>query len=411
LTLDNSITVTDNLYQSVDDNISIDFQWATSSISPSFAAAGGMINDTSSSGGSFSMSTLTLKGAKYNQYSVQIAQATHKGWILPVSSQTNNQEDIIIIFSSDDSSAEYTYIILVIPILRDGTTTSDPSYLTALNSGDSAAISTPISLSSCLPKNPNSVFANYASCIDGYTGHQSSQNIYVFVSTEGIHVSESRMNFLAGTGRSRFQGVTLPFTTNTNTASAKPIDNATFSKYVLTTNELLNYRSRISYAKGLEDSSRTDPQDSYKCVPLDPDKDIQNGQINIDVNSGRILSEVLAERAAVRSASEGTPSLGKGTNRVQKYISSALGILCAVIIFGLLLTFLIPGLYTGGSMFVALVQSTQAARASAAATATATATDFTSTGSTSSWLQQLPVYGIMIIVSLLLGFTGGAMLT
>jgi hypothetical protein len=60
-----------------------------------------------------------------------------------------------------------------------------------------------------------------------------------------------------------------------------------------------DYKSLLRYSQyypsGSPDSSgtRTDSLNSYKCVPLEPSKNVKNGKIVVDTESGELLSQVI----------------------------------------------------------------------------------------------------------------------
>ena len=372
----------ESIYDSVDEPLTMNFQWATRSISPRFITGGSI--DEGNGSGATNVSTLMFNGIKYSIHSVQVATATHEKWVLPVTLQSQNQEDMIITFSSFNDITKYTYIILVIPIIRNGKASTDPNYITGLSIPESRGS---FSISSCLPTNKKAQFAYYSTCLNGYTGHKNPENIYVFIAIEGIPVSSQLMDSLS----KNITTVSLPFmsrlpATQTLLATAT----TDFSKYVLTTRHLLDYAGMSRIYKDCTINERTDNINEYQCVPLNPDTDIVDGQIKVDLESGQLLSKVLEERDAVRAMSAPTTLTRAGKNRVETYLGSALGILCAILIFSILLYLI----------FTYAKSSKSPADAVAAA----------ATVSTNTWVNQLPIYGIMAVVAGLVGFTAGAMI-
>jgi len=392
-------------YDAVDEPITMNFQWATRSISPSFMPGTAMIDEGSGSGAT-NISTLNFNNTKYNIFSVQIAAATHNRWLIPTTSQSQNTEDMIITFYNPNTSIQYNYIIIVIPILRSGTASTDPSYLAALSANSPKGN---YSLSSCLPQNKKSLFAYYATCINGYTQHKTPENVYVFIAVEGIPVSSNLMNSIAnGIPPSNiFPPISLPFLMNFATQISSLQVSTEFSRYVLSTRHLLNYAGIKSLFKDLSINERTDPTSAYQCVALDPDKDISGGTISFDLESGEILSNVLAERDAMRAAANvGNTKEPAGKSRVQAYLGSALGILCAILIFSILLYFILKFSISKQEEKLAAITASAAAAAAAADPTASAAVVLPST--TPAWVKQLPLYGIMVVVAGLIGFTVGA---
>jgi hypothetical protein len=378
----------ETLYDSVDEPITMNFQWAARSISPKFISGGGVIDEASGSGAT-NLSTLQFNNTTYTIYSVQIASASHSNWIIPITLKNKNSEDMIITFYNANTTLPYNYIIVVLPILRNGTAATDPMYLQGLASQQTQGT---FNLSSCLPS-AKSQFAYYATCLDGYTEYKNPENIYVFVAVNGISISASLMSTIQKLmpGTQNFPPVSLPFLTHF-ARKITSIGANEFTKYILSTRHLLDYAGISRIYKDLTINERTDPTSAYKCVPLDPDTDVVDGQIKVDLESSQILSDVLAERDAVRAASSPIQLTPAGKTRLQTYIGSALGICCAVLIFSILLYFAITWVSSGPVI-------------PPGGTAASVGTK------TSTWDQQLPLYGLMTVVAGLIGFTIGAMVS
>lgn len=387
--LDLTAIPSDTLYDSVDEPITMNFQWAARSIAPNFIYGGGLIDEGDGSGAA-NLSTLQFNNTTYTIYSVQITAATHNNWINPVTLKAKNSEDLIITFHNANTTLPYNYIIIVLPIIRDGTAATDPMYLQGLSNSQAQGT---FNLSSCLPSS-NSQFAYYATCLDGYSEYQNPENIYVFVAVNGISVSASLMSSLQKLmpGTQTFPPVSLPFLTHF-ARQITSIGNNDFTKYILSTRHLLDYAGISSIYKDLSITERTDPTSAYKCVPLDPDTDVVNGQIQFDVQSGEVLSNILAERDAARAASSPIQLTPAGKTRLQGYLGSALGICCAVLIFSILLYFAVTWVSSGPVI---------PPGGTAASVGTTT---------TSAWSQQLPLYGLMTVVAGLVGFTIGAVVS
>ena len=385
------VIASETLYDSVDEPITMNFQWASRSTSPQFIPGGGKVDEGGSGlggSGATNVSTINFNSVKYNLYSVQLAGATHNQWILPVTAQASNTEDIIITFYNPNTTIQYNYIMIVIPILRTGSAAKDPIYLQALSNNEQRGV---YSLSSCLPQDVKSLFTYYATCIDGYTEHKKPENVYVFVSIAGLPVSPGLMTTLSSkAGASGFPPVDMPFITKF-AQQITSINNHEFTQYVLSTRHLLDYSGISRIYKDMALNSRTDSTDSYQCVPLDPDTDVVNGQITVDLEKAQLLSAVLAERDAVRLSAAPIKQTASGKKRIEAYLGSALGILCAIIIAFILLYFIVSYV------------SPKSVSTTAAAPATAI--------ETASWVQQIPMYGIMVIIAGLAGFSIGATLS
>ena len=155
-------TPTAELYNSVIQPYSIEFQWASRSVSPSFltGTVKNIIDESSIYGSGLSnISTIRYNNTLYNLYSVQICSASHKSWLLPSSNKDNNTEDLVITFYNP--SLTRSYVIIVLPIIKNGTVARDPAYLTALGSGQTPGT---FSLGSCMP-DKKSLFIYYSAKI------------------------------------------------------------------------------------------------------------------------------------------------------------------------------------------------------------------------------------------------------
>ena len=411
------VTPSDILYDSVDEPISMDFQWSTRTTSPQFLPpsiqwGSGQIDEVSTmSGGSGNSNTSTLRynGTTYQLYSVQIAGASHTSWLNPPTLIPKNTEDIIITFYNGGTSIPINYITVVIPILRTGAASSDPPYLTALSS--TSGVPGSYIISSCLPKasdgtvNKKTLFAYYVTCLDGYTQHKTPENMFVFVAVGGLPVSNNLMSTLGTkvSASGAFPPVTLPFIThfaNYNTV----IRNAEFTQYIMSTRHLMDFAGMVNIYKDLTLNERTDPTSAYKCVPLDPDNDIVDGNLKIDLDNGQILTDVLAERDAARSANL-TPQINSAAaSKVQKNLGIALGSILVVLIALVLIYFIFS--LASVSVPTTLYGMIGYSRLNDGPDDVAT----TTTATSSPFMQNLPTYGIIAIITGLIGFTVGMLI-
>lgn len=320
--------ITDARYESVMEPMTMDFQWAPRSTPPLFVTpkASGITDEVGA--GNTNISTIRFMNNTYKIASVQIIRSSHKTWVLPVTAQAQNMEDIVLVFSSTDASISYPYITVVIPIIRSNAG-MNPSYLVGLSDPNSNG---PFSLQSCFPINPQSRFAYYATCLTGYSGNAATQNMYVFLATNGIQVSSTLMDRIAGlTGTGSFGTYSPPFTSRLSSVT-KTISDSDFSKYVMSTNQLLNYASFSQLYPSIETSLREDDASSYQCVAIDPDSDIQDGKLQVDIKSGEVMTDVMAKRAALRASNDVAASTGP--SRMSTYLGSALGIVLIIIFSG-----------------------------------------------------------------------------
>lgn len=364
------ITATSVLYDSVNEPITMDFQWATRSTPPTFTDKVKCITDEVG-GGNTNLTTLRFMNNNYTVASVQIIAASHTAWILPNTAQTNNKEDIVIVFATTSTTTTYKYITFVIPVLRGAN--GSPSYLTGLSNPNANG---PFSLKDCFPTMPNARFAYYATCLAGYSGNASSQNSYVFVSTDGLQVSATLMTTILGiTGRTgSFGTYSPPFVTRLTASSTTIGTIQNFTNSVWTTNQLMNYAAFKKAYPTIDTTVREDNTDAYKCVPIDPDASVVDGKLQVDLKTGETLTQVLAARDAVRGA-----HAGMDPGRVEKYMGTAIGIVLAIVLFTSIIWFAIIVFVEGG-------------------------TDHT------HWITQVPGYALLILITGFIGFIIGAML-
>ena len=376
------ITATDTLYDTVSEPITMDIQWATRSTPPMFRDPKTTAITDEVGAGNTNLTTLRFMNNNYTVNSVQLIAASHKAWILPATSQSTNLEDIVITFSATDSTVQNSYITFVIPILQTSTATS-PSYLTGLSDPNTSG---PFSLQSCFPANPRARFAYYSTCLSGYSGKSSTRNMYVFVSTDGIQVSGALMTkILALTGRTgTFGTYSSNFTTRLtgNTTVVKTIGD--FTNYVMSTTQLLNFKDFKRLYPTIDTNLRQDDTSAYQCVAIDPDSAIVDGKLSVDIKSGEVLTNVLAQRDALRASNNVSTSMDPG--RLEKYMSSALGVILSILLFWAILYFAIISYKT--------VMSSPGLPPP----------------ETPTWLTSIPNYGVMFLITGFIGFVIGTMI-
>ncbi len=343
------LAVTDTHYESVEEPIAVDFQWSERTTPPTFLSPGTQDAAIDEVGGA-NMTRMTLRfmEASYTIMRVELAAATHTDWILPATSRANNKEDLIITFETTNDLVQYKYLIFVVPLLRSSIAV-DPSYLRGL--ADPTAQG-PFKLRHCFPSDSGSRFAMYSTCLDGYGGNAKVQNVNVFVSISGVPITNQLATDMLGrysSSATTFPLVSPPFLTRfqggqrtlirqgtrgpTQTVGKQTIgdNSAPFTTYVITSRHILDF---ANMGKTFRDSNkivRETPIDAYKCVPFDPDKQVSaDGKIRVDLDSGAILTDVMAEREQIRKENDVQGKMEPG--RLEKYISSGLGIVFAILV-------------------------------------------------------------------------------
>ena len=369
-------TASDTLYDTVLEPLTMDIKWAERHTAPTFTGEiPGMTDEVGA--GLTSLSTLRFNNNEYTIISVQLISNSHKAWILPITNQEKNFEDIAITFSTYNDTTYYKYITFIIPIIRSGSV--EPTYLKGLSNNNGQGT---FSLETCFPTDKRSRFAYYATCLKGYAGYAGIQTMGVFVSIAGIQASTQLMTSLRV---NRTYGTYHPPFIERASGSQTIINGSTFTKYVYTTTDLLNYKDFKELHPSIDTKVRTDDTSSYKCVPLDPDTSVIDGQLNVDLTNGELLSNVLAKRDELRAAQKITPSMTR--NPIEKYISIAVGVLLAIILIGSII-------------FGAISYFTPAPAAVVGAAPISI-----------TWINQLPMYLILASITGFIGFIIGAMLS
>jgi hypothetical protein len=376
-----AITATDTLYDTVSEPITMDIQWATRSTPPMFRDKTTAITDEVGAGNT-NLTTLRFMNNNYTVNSVQLIGASHNAWIVPPTSQSMNVEDIVITFAATDTTLQNSYITFVIPILRTSTATS-PSYLTGLSDSNTSG---PFSLQSCFPANPRARFAYYSTCLSGYSGKSSTRNMYVFVSTDGIQASTTLMTkILSLTGRtSGFGTYSSSFTTRLtgNKTIIKTIGD--FTNYVMSTTQLLNFNDFKKLYPTIDTNLRQDDTSAYQCVAIDPDSAIVDGKLSVDIKTGEVLTNVLAQRNAVRASNNVAGSMDPG--RLERYMSTALGVILSILLFWAIIYFTVVSYKT--------VMSSPGLPPP----------------DTPAWITSIPNYGVMFLITGFIGFVIGTMI-
>ena len=190
------------------------------------------------------------------------------------------------------------YIIVSIPLIYNTTSSSDPAYITGLTSG---AGSGPFSLADCLPTSKK--FAGYSTCLNG----TPTMNALVMVFYDGIQISNTAFGSLA-----QQCNVINIATTAWPKSLAQPADfqlnkevsyftESSFKKLIVSEIGSYNVNPTVSTGTSI---------DSYKCVPLDMNTNLQTGKvITIDPNgkNSAKLSSLLEDRNRVVKETTSSP--------------------------------------------------------------------------------------------------------
>jgi hypothetical protein len=387
------ITASDTLYDTVSEALTVSFQWAARTTPPRFIQ--NFVSTLDEIGaGNTSLSTLRFQNNNYTISNVEIIQPSHKAWILPVSGQGSNYEDIAITFASNDTKLNTQYITFVIPIIRTSSPIQ-PTYFKGLSDPNSNGT---FSLGQLLPTNTRTKFAYYSTCLSPSGAGLPSQNMYVFVCISGLSVSDALMkNLLTKVSLGQFSSkITAPFMTRLTGPSVTISNAEILTQYVMTTTELLNYDNfKGQYSRvNMNANTRVDDTSSYKCVPIDPEDAVTNGQLTVNLDNGEVLSQVLAERDSTRSLHSLFGNLDR--SRFVKLFEGGLGIFMGVLLCLLFILF--------GYFAVRKLKGGSTTTATTATTATGTSSQIMTV------LTNISVYGFVVLIAAFGGFVIGAML-
>ena len=298
------VRVTQEMYDSVEEPLTVEFKWGTRSTPPKFESGNKNLLDEVGHGG-LSVSSVYFNNIIYNLYSAGLYAPSHNSWLLS-NKTANKNADIILIYNNPNPliKAKYDYIFLVVPIIETAMNSGDaPAYLNGIASPETIPPQG-FSLSSCMPS-ISSQFAYYATCLSSTRG-DIIKNGLVFLSIEGIRVEGSLMasiKAVPGLG-GRFANIgEAPVNDDISissffTQAGSILSSTDVTRYVLTTRVLFDTArtKNMEWVKGAS-AVRRDSPSSYKCTQFDPENDLnKDGTVSIDLTSGQILDEVMRER-------------------------------------------------------------------------------------------------------------------
>ena len=319
-------TPTQELYTSLTDPFPIQFNFGTRSTPPSFTNINqGLLDETTVS------STIRYNGVNYTLLSAQLTNPTHTKWILDTTKKTKNIVDLVLTFSTKNRSVIDKYIFITVPILNEETYSSDPAYLQGLSG---QKVNGPFSLQDCISK--TAPYAVYSTCLN-----PNAYSAVCLVFYEGCSVSSTTLNAIkTTTSTSTTSGG--PHNPKKVTVITQPIpytpvnapEDVTFAPTpLLLTLDAFKVAVRISSLTTAQTTkpTETNPTNSYKCVPLDPEASVVKGNITIDVTTGKVqpLNKILEDRETAKAA------LSKGgidPGQLELYIAIFLGILASIVI-------------------------------------------------------------------------------
>lgn len=304
-------TPTQDIYDSIKTAFSIDFDWTTKKDPPIFSNQRETLLDEKTA-------TARFQGMDYSIVSAQITNATHRSWILSSDASQANRFDIVCIFKSKVLDTEYPYVIVVIPMISMDSAVPESNYLLGLAGlcGDKRIYS----LEDTLPTGDKRVFASYSTCLE-----PNGENALVLVFINGRYASLKTTNAIievSGRGPTTpFSSLKLPTSITLTTPSR--FNQTRFEKTVRISS-LLSRQVRGS-------QYRADDTYAYKCVVMDPDRDVKDGKLVIDTQTGNPvpLNEVLVARDKVREFE--IPVSGLKPGQLEMAVAIFLGILLGLL--------------------------------------------------------------------------------
>lgn len=338
----------EQLYDQVLDDILIDIQYGRAAVPPSWSTA--IEGALKVEFGGTNETTLLYKSQrhKYTLNMIQIARATHNSWLLK--NRAENTEDIIFYFERTGEGTPTEYIFIVIPIIKSSAYTAPIPFLQALHN---SSMQGPFSIRDCFPAK-DTLFLRYSTCLTASSGGTKTGD--VFVSSVGLPVNTATMQSIWAAAKSirgtlqenRFPVVAPPtnllssliFNTTTSTFSSDASMDTAFTKKVTSSRDVVEVTANIPRTSS--QLIRADQTGSYKCLPFNPDNEVKDGNIKVDLDSGLVvndvgepLSDVLEARAKVIAGAKGR--LEEAPGNWEKWLTTGFAVLFFLIAGALLI--------------------------------------------------------------------------
>ncbi len=329
--IDINFTPTQEIYDGVKSGFSIEFNWAKKTTSPTFINVQEALLDEG-------ITTARFQGMDYTLVSTQIVNSTHARWLINPDASSANRLDILCIFKARIPSTETPYIFVVIPIISMDSAAAESKYLLGLAGLCQEKM---YSLEDALPAAENRTYASYTTCLE-----PNGENALVLVFINGRYASLRTTNgIIELSGR----GPTTPW------PSPKIPSSITLTQPTQMNLDTFDKRVRISTLLTRETSGgqfRADDTYAYKCVVMDPDRDIKDGKLVIDTLTGTPvpLNQVLIDRDKVREFE--IPVSGLKPGQLEKAVAIFLGILLGILVL-MAIFYLVSRFRPGVTQFVA----------------------------------------------------------
>lgn len=369
----NSFIPSEELNNKIQEVYLTDLKWSPRNTAPRFIEpiGSGLLDE----GGSYATSptTMRLNENEYTLTRVQICTPLHTNFILPSSNEPQKRMEILLMFQNSGGNPLETFLTLCVPVLETATPIKN-EYIEALVQDKLPG--QPIPASSLLPPPGQQQFLSYGTCLST-TGQQRTSRSFmrvlyfvkgIFLNPEtiqelqgkrlGVSIQQLRLQNDVGSLSvqvQRIQNITGVISPNITTVEGGinyilslplPQPQLLGGSLAQRQNQLLtrisdesSYLSFLAYSQldtkaGSASPTRTDSTDSYKCVPLNPSTDVQNGQLEVNLETGELLSKVLdkTDAAAERRLQK---KEGLTPGQVERVVAIAIGVVFGVILIGL----------------------------------------------------------------------------
>ena len=317
--IQNTVTVTETLNQSVLETSQLEFQWGKRGTVPQFQTnylTEGIYNSGDQT------TTLRIRGNSYTLKFCKLSEPLHSGF-LTAADKTLAIGEVLMVFQSAAALTE-TFVFVCIPIVNKTTTTPSP-YLESIRLDRLPG--RPIGLDDLLPSSKN--YISYTTCLHQVTqGKTNPIQANVLVFTGGLPYATANLLSV----RRKMNSLPLPSPLPPNSAAMPPLGPLA-EGLVAKTNQTLflltsenDYRQYIRFStlassssKSEDSGRRVDSTNAYKCVPLKPDINVKDNKIIIDTDKGVPLSQILDEKAEDQGLGKITPGM------VERMIAIVLG--------------------------------------------------------------------------------------
>jgi hypothetical protein len=286
-------------YDTIKEPLTLKFTWKYTNEVPHFSTSAN-VNSGQISHSSIDNTTLLYENRNYSLVSLQLTVPTHNKWLALTATDAttvNNLEDVILTFTCEsipgDTAKPPQYIILVNPIIRTTNPRVSSSFLTSLATQQN--LNGNIGVDSLFPNNNSNQYAYYTTCAQGITSGSDYQNVLVVVNVQGLLVWADYMD--------NIKSIYTAQKTNSYPLY-DPIYYGLFSSTIYTFRDRIDMSNRVKVSYGYGSSSyvpsipveQETVTDAYKCVPLNPETQINGSALKVDSSTGTLLSNVLAER-------------------------------------------------------------------------------------------------------------------